>query len=65
MRLTEFYLLICCSVDTKTFVLPDLGKLKRVRVLHDNSGAAPSWFLKKVLLLQIEKLYLIPGGGDI
>ena len=36
------------SVDSKTFILPDLGELKKVRVLHDNSGAAPSWFLKKV-----------------
>eukprot|EP00795_Rhopilema_esculentum_P005038 gene5038-148_t len=42
------------SVDTQTFVLPDLGKLKKMRILHDNSGAAPSWFLKKVTVLDEE-----------
>ncbi|XP_065639354.1 uncharacterized protein LOC100203426 isoform X10 [Hydra vulgaris] len=36
------------STDQQTFALPDLGNLKRVRILHDNSGSAPSWFLSKV-----------------
>ncbi|XP_065670476.1 uncharacterized protein LOC100203426 isoform X25 [Hydra vulgaris] len=36
------------SADQQTFALPDLGNLKRVRILHDNSGSAPSWFLSKV-----------------
>ena len=47
------------SVDSKTFVLPDLGELQKVRVLHDNSGAAPSWFLKKVSLLALAVGYAI------
>lgn len=34
--------------DTNTLVLPDLGKLRQVRILHDNSGSTPSWFLQKV-----------------
>lgn len=34
--------------DTNTLVLPDLGKLRQVRILHDNSGSTPSWFLEKV-----------------
>ncbi|XP_022799604.1 uncharacterized protein LOC111337536 isoform X3 [Stylophora pistillata] len=34
--------------DTNTLVLPDLGKLRQVRILHDNSGTTPSWFLQKV-----------------
>lgn len=29
-------------------MLPDLGKLRQVRILHDNSGSNPSWFLEKV-----------------
>ena len=40
--------LVYFSVNTETFLLPDLGKLKRMKVLHDNSGTAPSWFLDKV-----------------
>ncbi|XP_057314445.1 uncharacterized protein LOC130655679 isoform X2 [Hydractinia symbiolongicarpus] len=36
------------SVDQQTFTLPDLGKLKRMKILHDNSGSAPSWYLDKV-----------------
>ena len=44
----------CCLIslllrnDTNTLVLPDLGKLRQVRILHDNSGSTPSWFLEKV-----------------
>ncbi|XP_078359624.1 uncharacterized protein LOC144644082 isoform X3 [Oculina patagonica] len=34
--------------ETNTLVLPDLGKLRQVRILHDNSGSTPSWFLEKV-----------------
>lgn len=30
------------------FTLPDLGKLKKMKILHDNTGAAPSWYLNKV-----------------
>ncbi|XP_074615208.1 uncharacterized protein LOC141874734 isoform X6 [Acropora palmata] len=34
--------------DTSTLILPDLGKLRQVRILHDNSGTTPSWFLQKL-----------------
>ena len=30
--------------------LPELGDLRKVRVLHDNSGLNPSWFLDKVIV---------------
>ena len=37
------------SVDTQVMSLPELGDLRKVRVLHDNSGDDPSWFLDKVI----------------
>ena len=47
-----FYMTFLISLllrnDTNTLVLPDLGKLRQVRILHDNSGSTPSWFLEKV-----------------
>ncbi|CAB4020375.1 C-type mannose receptor 2 [Paramuricea clavata] len=38
------------SVDTQVMSLPELGDLRKVRVLHDNSGNDPSWFLDKVVV---------------
>jgi len=35
-------------MDKQTFLLPDLGKLKRMKILHDNTGTAPSWYLDKI-----------------
>ena len=44
----KFLLLDFNRNDTNTLILPDLGKLRQVRILHDNSGTTPSWFLQKV-----------------
>ena len=44
------------SVDTQVMSLPELGDLRKVRVLHDNSGANPSWFLDKVIVLVFSQI---------
>lgn len=37
------------SVDTQVMSLPELGDLRKIRVLHDNIGDHPSWLLDKVI----------------
>eukprot|EP01125_Pyxidicula_operculata_P000601 TRINITY_DN105_c0_g1_i2.p1 TRINITY_DN105_c0_g1~~TRINITY_DN105_c0_g1_i2.p1 ORF type:complete len:1400 (+),score=456.41 TRINITY_DN105_c0_g1_i2:301-4200(+) len=37
-------------IDTFAFDCIDLGELKRIAIGHDNSGAAPGWFLSKVVV---------------
>ena len=49
MALYETKYFLSYSEDMQTFLLPDLGRLKRMKVLHDNTGTAPSWYLKKVI----------------
>jgi hypothetical protein len=38
------------GVDTVMVQLPDLGKVTRVHVRHDNTGIAPSWFLDRLVV---------------
>lgn len=43
------------AVDTFLLAVPStLGRLKQLRVWHDNSGASPSWFLQRVLIIDLQ-----------
>src|SRR5215207_2362873 len=36
--------------DVFTYEMPDLGKLERIRVHHDNSGDHPGWLLERIVV---------------
>ncbi|CAK8676643.1 unnamed protein product [Clavelina lepadiformis] len=36
--------------DTFSLECPHLGKLKKIRIGHDNSGPSPGWYLEKVVI---------------
>ncbi|XP_032238898.2 uncharacterized protein LOC5513456 isoform X2 [Nematostella vectensis] len=58
---------------SETMLLPELGELKKIRILHDNSGENPSWFVDNVTVTDENgKVYSFPcnewlsetqGGG--
>lgn len=39
------------AIDTFLLAVPSsLGRLKQLRIWHDNSGDSPGWFLQRVLV---------------
>jgi len=38
------------AIDHFTLPLPDVGRLTRLTMEHDNSGVAPGWFLERVVV---------------
>lgn len=43
------------QTDDFTLESPSLGRLQRLRIGHDNTGASPGWFLKKVIVDDLDQ----------
>ena len=49
-------------VDEFPLEFPSIGKIRKLRIGHDNSGVGPGWYLDKVIVDDIgkEKVYEFP-----
>jgi hypothetical protein len=45
-------------MDRFNFVLPDLGKLKKIKIKHDTTGDHSSWLLDKVEISDKNSKYI-------
>ncbi|XP_077976546.1 lipoxygenase homology domain-containing protein 1-like isoform X1 [Styela clava] len=50
--------------DVFTVKCPNVGKLKKLRIGHDNSGSSPGWYLEKVMIddNSTGRIYTFPCG---
>ena len=58
-----FFHLVCISrEDVFNIKAKDLGKLNKIKIGHDNSGAGPAWYLDKVSnsCSTLREIYICP-----
>lgn len=45
-------------MDRFNLVLPDLGKLRKIKIKHDTTGDNSSWFLDKIEITERDSKYI-------